>query len=225
MADFAVIGAGRMGAAFCARLTGLGHSVIIGSRNPDSDAMQETLAGIDGSCTVSSIADAAEQGNVVILTVPYSALTETLGAMGELDGKIVIDVANALTMGPDGNMTMASDTSAAEELQAAKPGAKVVKAFNTIGFHMIRQPDLLGGPVSTMLAGADADAKARVAAIAGNLGFEAVDVGPLRLARYIEGMSALYLAPYLQGRKDSAFEYYLRTGASPKESSGVRAAG
>ncbi len=152
-------------------------------------------------------------------------MNDVLSEIGDLANKTIIDVTNALTMGGDGLMEMASTSSAGAELQAAKPKATVVKAFNTIGFHIIANPDAAGGPVSTLLAGNHVDAKQTVAKLANSLGFEANDIGPIRQARYLEGMAALYLTPYLQGRMKDAFEFYLRTGASPQESKGVKAAG
>ena len=225
MTSIAIVGTGRMGGAFAARLVDLGHSVVMGSREPARTDLPAQVAELGGNVAVASIAEAAEQADQIVIAVPYAAFSAVLPEMGELSGKLVIDASNALGMGQGGLMELVSDTSAGEELQAAKPDANVVKAFNTIGFHIVANPAAAGGPVSTMLAGNDAEAKSTVADFARSLGFEVTDVGPLKHARYLEGMSALYLVPYLQGRIGDAFEFYLRTGSSPAESKGVRAAG
>ena len=204
----AVIGTGEVGSALGPEFAALGHRVVYGSREPERDEVRALVAQ-SGDDAAAARPDAAAAGaEIVVLAVPGLLVEEITRGLGDLSGKIIIDPTNALRRGEDGLLEMGVETSNAEIIQAAAPGARVVKAFNTLNWRQMVDPETSGGPVSIPLVGDDAGAKAKVAELVEGLGLEPIDLGPLRGARHVEGMLVLWINNRRGDRP--AFDYYLR---------------
>jgi predicted dinucleotide-binding enzyme len=136
-------------------------------------------------------ANAADGQDLIVLATGYADAAGALGAVGNLTGKVVIDITNPLTADYMG-LTVGHSTSAAEEIARAVPGAHVVKAFNTLFAQVLSQGAKLGDQALTVFyAGDDEAAKASVKALAESLGYATVDAGALKNARYLEPLAGL----------------------------------
>lgn len=222
----AVIGTGRMGAAIGPRFAETGHTVIYGSRSPNSERVQALVAKTGGGARAMTNAEAIAQAEIVALAIPFRA-TEALikSNADELAGKIVFDITNAPLKALTPDREGAVDTSSGQLIQEWAPEARVVKAFNTVGYHIVADPSLAGGPVTVPLSGNDDGAKQKVASIVQAMGFETADSGDIRFAHVTEGMAQLYFIPYGRGDFDEAFEFYFRKGSAPPGISSGRVRG
>ena len=210
----AVIGTGRMGGAFGAAFARLGYKVIYGSRTPGDERVKGVVKTTSGA-TAATPKDAAMAAGIVVIATPWNATEATIKSLGDLSGKLVLDPTNAISFGKGGS-GMAVDTSGGELVQDWAKGAKVVKAFNTVGFFVIADPKAIDGRVACFIAGDDEAAKSRASEIVTAMGFEAVDVGAMKAARILEGMSTLYMVPYLTGKQDQRFEWAVRRSGGVK---------
>lgn len=184
-----VIGAGNMGSAFVKQLTRAGHQVSVTAR--DAAKAEQVAAAHPGARAVPTAA-AAEGADAVVLATAYGDAASALKAVGDLRGKVVIDITNPLTADYMG-LTIGHTTSAAEEIAKAAPGAEVVKAFNTVFAQVLAEGADFGNgrKVSVFVAGDSERAKQTAGAIANSLGFDVVDAGGLKNARYLEPLAGL----------------------------------
>jgi 8-hydroxy-5-deazaflavin:NADPH oxidoreductase len=168
-----VIGAGRIGGGAARLLARSGHEVLLSfSRDPERLRAQAEEIGAQAGTP----AEAAAFGDVVILAVPWPAIDDAVAQAGSLDGKVVIDTTNPFGAGgwevPEGRTTTQLNH---ERL----PGAKVVKSFNTLTAAFQQEAAGRTGDerVAMFLAGDDAEAKAVVARLIDDAGFDPVDAG------------------------------------------------
>lgn len=201
----AIIGTGNVGSALGPEFAALGHTVIYGSRDPSRDSVAQLVARTGNRASATTQAEAAAAADIVLLAVPGMLVEGITKSLGDLSGKIIIDPTNPLVF-EDDRVRHAAETSNSEIIQNVAPGAAVVKAFSTLNWRFMVDPDDSGGPVSIPLAGDSAEAKATVADIVSSMGLEPIDVGVLEHARWIEGMAILLINNF----RSEEFNFHLR---------------
>lgn len=199
----AVIGAGNVGRALGGGWLKHGHEVWFGVPNP-ADAKYRDLP----AARLATPAQAAAKAEAIVLATPWPATEAAIRGLNDLSGKIVIDCTNPLGMGPDGLGLVLGHTVSGGELVAQwAAGAAVFKAFNTTGAD--NMADLSGYRAAPVMfvAGDDAAKKPQVMELARDIGFEAVDAGPLRMARLLEPFAMLWIDQALKrgAGRDFAF--------------------
>lgn len=192
--NIGIVGTGEMASALGKLWAGGGHKVMFGSRDPKR---AEGLAKFVGpNASGGGIGDAGAFSNTVLLAIPGSPhlVAEPIKALGPLSGKILIDCSNPLS---DDflSLTCGHTTSGAEEIAKLAREAKVVKAFNTIASTVLASGNpKYGTQVATVFyCGDDDSAKTLVKGLIEGIGYEAVDTGPLRNARYLEPFAELVI--------------------------------
>jgi len=170
----AIIGKGNVGNALYDGLRQK-HETKFGHRSPEEP-----------------VAEAAKWGEIIILAVPYDNANDAIEAIRPYaDGKVVIDVMNAV--GENFDLTISCRTSTAEQTQKKLPKTKVVKAFNTV-FAANQSKGKLGKEqLTAFVASDDVKAKDTVAQLTRDIGFEPVDCGSLRAARYLDAMAMMLM--------------------------------
>ena len=191
--SISIIGAGNVGMALGQAFTQRGEHVVFGVPAPAK--YEAAVAALGDKARVTSTAQAIAASDTVILAVPHASLAAIAESLPDWQGKVLVDATNPLAPGLAG-LTVGTTSSGAEELAKLAHGARVVMAFNTTGAENMVYAAYAGGTPMMPVCGDDADARMRVMALATLIGFEAVDMGPLMAARYLEpfAMTWIHLA-------------------------------
>jgi NADPH-dependent F420 reductase len=173
MTHVSIIGTGNMGQAIAAVAGRGGHSV-------------QLLGQSDGQTQIT--------GDIVVLAVPYPAVSAVLAQRGEsLAGKVVVDITNPLNFETFDSLTVPADSSATAEIAAALPQSQVLKAFNTTFAGTLASGTVGGLTTTVLIAGDDADAKSTLAGVITSGGLKAIDAGSLSRARELEAIGFLQI--------------------------------
>jgi predicted dinucleotide-binding enzyme len=196
--NIGIIGAGNVGKALGKNWLARGHKVLF-TYSRDPQKLKGFVASLGPSARVGTPAEAVAFGEVVLFAPPWSAAQEALREAGTIQGKILIDCTNPVK--PDlSGLAIGHTTSAAEETARLAPGSRVVKAFNTTGAENMSNPHFGSARAAMFICGDDPAAKAVVAGLAVDAGFDVVDAGRLASARLLEPLAMLWIhLAYAQG--------------------------
>ena len=183
-----ILGSGDVAKSLAHGFISRGHDVMLGTR--DAAKLADWRKEHPGA-RVGSFAQTAAFGDIVAVATLGTATISALEQAGpqNFQGKVVIDATNPLTFDDKGvHLAVGFDDSLGERVQRALPGARVVKAFNTVGNQYFVDPQFEGGPPTMFIAGNDDAAKRDVVKIIESFGWESADLGGIESARYLEPM-------------------------------------
>jgi 8-hydroxy-5-deazaflavin:NADPH oxidoreductase len=178
------IGAGNVAQAIARHALEADHHVVMSnSRGPES--LTEIVDRLGPGASAGTVAQAA-QADIVILAVKWDQVPEAVRDVSDWDDRIVIDATNQWHSGPGTEVDL-GDQTGSERNAALMPGARVIKAFNTLFARVTAQnPRHADGRLVVFLAGDNTDAKATVATFIDSIGFAPVDIGGMREGRLMQ---------------------------------------
>jgi predicted dinucleotide-binding enzyme len=197
----AILGAGNVGATLGAGWAKCGHTVVFATRDPLS---QKTLAAVHlagPNASSADVASAARASEVIVLATPWANSTEALVACGDLTGKIVVDTTNAVL--PGWKLPTPSGT---QQLSERFPGARLVKALNSVGWDVMQHPVFVDRAAAMLFCGDQPEAKATVVVLISDLGFDPVDAGALDTSGLLDAAALLWIRISIQ-QKDRQFAF------------------
>ncbi|KAA9037138.1 NADP oxidoreductase [Ginsengibacter hankyongi] len=204
MSKIAVLGTGMVGDTIGSKLIELGHEVMMGSRTQGNEKAKAFVAKHNGKASAGTFAEAAGFGEIIFNCTAGVGSIEALkmAAEKDLDGKIIVDIANPLDFsnGMPPSLAIVNTNSLGEEIQKTFPQTKVVKALNTMWCGLMVKPAMInGGDHSTFVSGNDANAKEEVKKILKSFGWNEaniLDLGDITTARGTEMFLPLWLQIY-----------------------------
>ena len=206
-----ILGTGDVGQALGAGFAQLGHDVMMGSRDPQSEKVQGWVAKTGSHAGAGTFAEAARSGEVLLLATLWSGTESAIRLAGPANfaGKVVMDATNPLvfTPGAPPSLALGHTDSGGEQVQRWLPAARVVKVYNTVGHAHMVNPNFPGGPPDMFICGNDAAAKKTVTDICRAFGWPTIDVGGIEGARLLEPLCILWVRyGFVTGGWDHAFK-------------------
>jgi predicted dinucleotide-binding enzyme len=205
-----IIGGGNMASGLGKFWAKNGHELMFSFSRSDQK-LKDLAASVSNTTRIGTPTEAVAFADVVLLAVPWIAVPEALQAAGSLSGKILFSCVNALKPDMSG-MAIGTTTSAAEEIAKLAPGARVVEGLPLFA-EVLQSGDTSfhGTEATVFYCGDDVEAKTVVAGLLKETAVEAIDVGSLSTARYIEpAMMVLIQLAYMQQMGQVAFKLLRR---------------
>lgn len=197
-----VLGTGDVGKVLAAGLTGRGHEVMIGSRDPAQQKLSEWLNDAGQGVMVSTFAEAAAFGEAIVFSIgwPHVENVIKLANPANFAGKLVIDTTNPLRFDAEGQppaLDVGHTDSAGETVQRLLADAHVVKAFNIVGNPQMVDPDFPDGKPDMFICGNNSDAKQTAGQLIESLGWPpTIDLGGIENARYLEPLAMVWITHF-----------------------------
>jgi predicted dinucleotide-binding enzyme len=212
----AVIGAGNVGGTLGRRWSSAGHEVVFGVRDPGAEKIRRLIAACAEGTSAALPADAAADAEVVVLAIWWHVAEEVIRGLGDLAGKILIDCTNPLD--EKLQLTHGHTESGGEMIADWAPTARVVKAFNTVPWEAMADPEYGGQRPTLFFCGGDEFAAETVRGLILDIGFEPCYVGGIEMSRYLEPLAALWIMAcrVRQPGSDFAFRLIGRNGEGPQ---------
>jgi predicted dinucleotide-binding enzyme len=193
-----VLGTGDVGRSLANGFLKLGHEVKMGSREPGNVKAAAWASEAGPRASTGVFAEVAQFAELVVLATLWSGTENALRLAGaqNLAGKVLIDATNPLvfTAGAPPSLALGHTDSGGEQVQRWAPGARVVKAFNSVGHAQMVHPQFPGGPPDMFICGNDGAAKNAVTEILTAFGWNTIDAGGIEGARLLEPMCILWVS-------------------------------
>ena len=203
-----ILGSGLMGGKLGTLFARAGHDVVF-SYSHSREKLEHLARDAGGSARAGTPAEAARDADAVLLAVHWSRFGDVLGQAGDLSGKVVVTCSLPMSE-DDSQLVVAHTSSGAEELARRIPAARIVSAFNTVPsevlFDVYERRENRTHP-SLVYCGDDDGAKEVAAGLIRDVGFEPVDAGPLRIARFTEPFALLVAQLAYEGDEGPELAY------------------
>jgi 8-hydroxy-5-deazaflavin:NADPH oxidoreductase len=203
-----ILGSGLMGGKLGTIFARAGHEVVF-SYSRDKKKLEQLARDAGGGARAGTPAEAAKNADAVLLAVHWSRTADVLKKAGDLSGKIIITCSLPMNAS-DTSLVIGLKTSGAEQLAKKVPKARIVSAFNTVASEVlfsVFEGRRRSARPSLVYCGDDAKSKEVAAGLIRDVGFEPIDAGPLRIARYTEPFALLIGQLAYEGDRGPALAY------------------